>query len=150
MLSMIGIGLFLGLLHALEADHVATVATLATNQSSGRQMIKQGLAWGLGHSATLLIIGMIVLGAGTLIPEDVAQWLERGVGLMMILLALDVVRRLVTRPVHIHQHHTPMAIPMYTYTATKQTNYLNTITASIRLTNTAICNCHHCVLRLSA
>ncbi|PIE37281.1 MAG: urease accessory protein [Gammaproteobacteria bacterium] len=104
MISMILLGFLLGLRHSLEADHVATVATLATSQATRRQMIAQGLAWGIGHSLTLLVVGVGVMWAGSHIPENIATWLERGVGLMMILLALDLLRRLYMRPVHIHTH----------------------------------------------
>ena len=55
-LSALIIGFLLGLRHALDADHVATVAALATRSQSVGETIRTGLAWGLGHAATLLAV----------------------------------------------------------------------------------------------
>ena len=46
--SVLLIGLFIGMRHALEADHVAAVASLVSRKQSLMQTIKQGGAWGLG------------------------------------------------------------------------------------------------------
>ena len=36
--------------HATEADHLAAVATLATRQVSLGRTLRQGVAWGGGHT----------------------------------------------------------------------------------------------------
>ena len=41
--------------HAIEADHTAAIATLATKNHSVANTLKQGLTWGLGHTITLLL-----------------------------------------------------------------------------------------------
>ena len=46
-------GLLLGLRHALDADHIAAVAALATRVGAVRQTIRVGLAWGVGHGLAL-------------------------------------------------------------------------------------------------
>ena len=48
MLTLLGLGFALGMRHALEADHVAAVASLALKSRSMSQTLRQGLAWGLG------------------------------------------------------------------------------------------------------
>ncbi|MDQ3196408.1 MAG: urease accessory protein [Pseudomonadota bacterium] len=103
-LSILVIGFLLGLRHATDADHLAAVATLATRQSSLAQTMKQGVAWGIGHTLTLMLFGGVVLALGTAIPERMAQALELGVGLMLVVLGADVLRRLLRRRIHFHLH----------------------------------------------
>ena len=103
-LSVLMIGFLLGIRHATDADHLAAVATLATRHYSLAQSMKHGVAWGIGHSVTLLLVGGIVLALGTTIPQHVALVLELVVGSMLILLGADVLRRLVRQRVHVHIH----------------------------------------------
>jgi len=98
------IGLLLGIKHATDADHLAAVATLATRQHSLVQSVKHGVAWGIGHSVTLLLFGGIVLVLGTSIPQHVVFALELAVGGMLILLGADVLRRLLRQRIHVHIH----------------------------------------------
>lgn len=103
-LSVLLIGFLLGMRHATEADHLVAVAALATRQHSLAQGMRQGLAWGIGHSVTLLLFGGLVLALGASIPSRVAMTLELLVGGMLILLGMDVLRRLVQQRIHIHVH----------------------------------------------
>ena len=65
MTSLLMIGFLIGMRHALEADHVAAVASLATKQQTLKQAMHQGMAWGLGHTITLFLIGSILLWMDT-------------------------------------------------------------------------------------
>jgi hypothetical protein len=103
-ISALMIGFLLGIKHATDADHLAAVATLAARQHSLAQSMKHGVAWGIGHSVTLLLFGGIVLALGTSIPQDLALALELVVGSMLILLGADVLRRLVRQRIHVHIH----------------------------------------------
>ena len=53
-LSILLVGFIPGMKHATEADHLAAVATLATRQSTMLQIVRQGVAWGIGHTFVLL------------------------------------------------------------------------------------------------
>jgi sulfite exporter TauE/SafE len=103
-LSVLLIGFLLGIRHATEADHLVAVAALATRQHSFAQSMRQGVAWGIGHSVTLLLFGGLVLALGASIPPRVAMTLELLVGGMLILLGVDVLRRFVQQRIHIHVH----------------------------------------------
>ena len=94
-LSTLFVGLLLGMKHATEADHLAAVATLATRQSSLAQTLRQGVAWGVGHTLTLMLFGGAVLLLGQVISPALEQALETAVGIMLVLLGADVLRRLV-------------------------------------------------------
>lgn len=103
-MSILTLGLLIGMRHALEADHVAAVASLATRSLGLRETTKLGVAWGMGHTITLFAIGSAVLLMDTLVPETVAQSLELAVGIMLVALGLDVLRRLIRDGIHFHIH----------------------------------------------
>ena len=104
MISILLLGLLLGMKHAIEADHVAALATLATRSQSLAQTVKLGAVWGLGHTLTLLLFGGLVLALDLVMPERLAQALEFAVGIMLVLLGLDVLRRIARERVHFHIH----------------------------------------------
>ncbi len=103
-LSILIIGFLLGMKHATEADHLAAVATLATRQNSLAQTLQQGVAWGIGHTLTLMLFGGMVLALGRSIPQHLEQMLELTVGFMLIALGTDVLRRLMRQRIHFHAH----------------------------------------------
>ena len=103
-LSILVVGLLLGITHATEADHLAAVATLATRQSSLAQTLRQGIAWGIGHTLTLMLFGGLVYALGQTVPQGLEQALETAVGVMLMLLGADVLRRLVRERIHFHVH----------------------------------------------
>jgi len=104
MISLLLLGFLLGMRHALEADHVAAVASLATQNHSLKETVRQGIAWGMGHTITLFLFGSIVIWMNSVIPEQLAQALEFAVGVMLVLLGFDVMRRLVKNRIHFHSH----------------------------------------------
>ena len=102
--SILLIGLFIGMRHALEADHVAAVASLVSRKQSLAHTIRQGSVWGLGHTITLFLIGSAVIFMDTTMPEQLAKGLEAAVGVMLILLGIDVLRRVIRDKIHFHSH----------------------------------------------
>jgi len=103
-ISIIVLGFLIGMQHALEADHIAAVASLATRNRSVKETVRQGVSWGLGHALTLFLFGGLVVVMDTVVPERFAQWLELAVGVMLVLLGLDVLRRLIRERIHFHSH----------------------------------------------
>jgi len=104
MLSVLILGLLLGLQHALDADHLAAVASLSTRGRSLRDAVRLGAAWGLGHALTLLLFGGAVLWIGGSVGPQMALALEAAVGLMLIILGGDVLLQLWRGRVHFHAH----------------------------------------------
>ncbi len=102
--SLLLIGLFIGMRHALEADHVAAVAAMVNGKQSLAQTIRQGGVWGLGHTITLFLFGSIVIFMDSVMPEHLVTVLEAMVGFMLLLLGGDVLRRLIRDRVHFHGH----------------------------------------------
>lgn len=104
MFSILTLGFLIGLQHAMEADHVAAVASLVTRDRGYGETARQGLVWGIGHALTLLIFAGLVLLLDAVMPVRLAHLLEMIVGVMLILLGLDVLRRLVIDRIHFHYH----------------------------------------------
>ena len=104
MTSILFLGFLIGLRHALEADHVAAVASLVTKTNSVNQAIKQGAVWGLGHTITLFLFGSAVILMDSVMPETMARTLEFCVGIMLVVLGIDVLRRIMRDKIHFHHH----------------------------------------------
>ncbi len=105
MLSFLVLGFLIGMAHALEADHLAAIGSMAARGSGGvRHMVVRGMSWGLGHTITLFAICALVLLFGFALTDERAAALEFAVGIMLVLLGLDVLRRIRTKRVHFHLH----------------------------------------------
>ena len=104
-LSILLLGFMIGMRHAIETDHVAAVASLATSSGSIGDTVRQGAAWGLGHTLALFLFGSVVLVFDAVLPEQLAHTLELLVGVMLIVLGVDVLRRVAREKIHFHTHH---------------------------------------------
>lgn len=104
MFGILGLGFLVGMQHALEADHIAAVSSIAARRRHVADIVKHGLTWGLGHTLTLFIFAGAAILLGRAIPESVATPLETAVGFMLIGLGAHVLWRLWRDRVHFHQH----------------------------------------------
>lgn len=104
MISLLLLGFLIGMRHALEADHVAAVASMITGNQTLRGTIRQGVAWGAGHTITLFLFGSIVIMMDSVMPKNLAQGLELVVGIMLIFLGGSVIHRVIRDRVHFHTH----------------------------------------------
>lgn len=97
-------GLAAGTVHVLSGpDHLAAVAPLAAD--SRRSQWRTGLAWGLGHTTGVLLVGTGALLLRDLLPLDaVASWSERIVGVALVAVGLWGLRRAFGMRVHVHAH----------------------------------------------
>ncbi|MBM4298249.1 MAG: urease accessory protein UreH [Deltaproteobacteria bacterium] len=104
-----GLGLLLGFQHALDPDHLIAVSTIVSEQKNFKWASLIGAFWGLGHTATLFLVGMIVIGLRVTIPPDLAAGLEMLVALMLVILGANVLRQCFgAERVHLHTHiHSP-------------------------------------------
>lgn len=74
----------LGLLHALDADHVMAVSTLAAKRPTFRSCIRFCSHWATGHGVALVVIAASVYLFGLAIPEQLSGMAESLVGGMLI------------------------------------------------------------------
>ena len=104
MFGILGLGFLLGMQHALEADHVAAVSSIAARRTHVGDIVKHGLTWGLGHTLTLFAFAGAAILLGRAIPEHFARPLETAVGVMLVGLGAHVLWRLSRDRVHFHKH----------------------------------------------
>ena len=104
MLGVLGLGFLLGMQHALEADHIAAVSSIAVRRASVRDIVKHGLTWGFGHTLTLFAFAGAAILLGHAIPAHMARPIETAVGIMLVGLGLNVLWRLWRDRVHFHAH----------------------------------------------
>lgn len=98
-------GFVLGLKHAVEADHLAAVSTIVAERKNLLSSMFIGGFWGVGHTLTLLIIGALVVFLKLQISESLEAKLESAVGVMLIILGLNALRKLFRKEkIHIHEH----------------------------------------------
>jgi ABC-type nickel/cobalt efflux system permease component RcnA len=104
MISALGLGFVLGLRHALDLDHVVAVSAIMSENHGLARSSLIGAFWGVGHTASLLLIALLVIGMRWTISDRVALALEFGVALMLIGLGLNVLRRSLRLAIHSHGH----------------------------------------------
>lgn len=103
-LTVLGIGLLLGMRHALDADHVAAVSTILSEHPDIRASGRIGIFWGVGHTVTLFLLAVSVLLFQITIPTWLAQTFEFGVGVMLVILGASLIQTLRRNHWHVHAH----------------------------------------------
>ncbi|MDQ1707072.1 MAG: hypothetical protein QOJ88_283 [Pyrinomonadaceae bacterium] len=103
-LALLGLGLVFGLKHATEVDHVVAVSTIVSEHRNVFRSALVGGLWGAGHSAALVLVGLLVLVFRVSIPVPVAGWLEFGVALMIITLGVLALTKVLRRRAVLHMH----------------------------------------------
>ena len=77
MFGILGLGFLLGMQHALEADHIAAVSSIAARRSHVGDIVRHGLTWGLGHTLTLFAFAGAAILLGHAIPESMSRGRSR-------------------------------------------------------------------------
>jgi hypothetical protein len=91
LLAVLALGFVLGMRHATDPDHVVAVTTIVAQQKSLARAARTGVLWGIGHTATILLVGgaIIVLKVQLDgIPPRVGLSLEFAVAVMLVVLGL--------------------------------------------------------------
>ena len=86
--TVVLLGLFLGMRHSTDPDHVVAVSTIVSRQGSIRSSATIGLLWGLGHTLTIFLVGSAIIIFGVVIPPRLGLSMEFCVALMLILLGV--------------------------------------------------------------
>lgn len=96
----------LGLLHALDADHILAVSTLASGRrAEARRARRLCLRWAIGHGAILMVLGTLAWSLGARLPDSISHYAEAVVGLLLIGMGLWVLRDLRRRALRLDAHH---------------------------------------------
>ena len=114
---MIIAGLTIGLLHAFEPDHLSAVSTQLSKDSNAKSSKKpdlrnltirsslRGVLWGMGHTSSIILVGLLVVGLSLNISDNFFVSAEIIVGFMLIILGILTIRNKgIFRQKHIHPH----------------------------------------------
>jgi nickel/cobalt exporter len=98
-------GFVLGCIHAFDADHVVAVTAFASKNPQPLKAARFGIVWGLGHTATLLVLGLVSIAFKFAIPPVVESFAELLVGVLLVAIGLWVLAGVLRQKrTHIHKH----------------------------------------------
>jgi len=75
--------------HAFEADHILAVSSIVSKRNNIILAIKDGIFWGLGHTSTIVVIGMVIIIGKATFLQGYFSYFEAAVGIMLIVLGLS-------------------------------------------------------------
>jgi high-affinity nickel permease len=110
MIPILLLGFLLGLRHAIDVDHVVAVTTIVTRERSFARAGLIGIAWGIGHTVTILVVGIAIIAFDVVFSPHVALIMEALVALMLIVLGVINLVGALRRQNH-HEHPHPSAAP---------------------------------------
>ena len=92
LLPVLALGFFLGMRHATDPDHVIAISTIVSRYRTARSAAAIGIVWGIGHSITILLVGIGIVLFGWVIPSRLGLSMELAVGVMLVVLGLANLR----------------------------------------------------------
>jgi len=120
--------LYEGLIHAFEADHVLAVTNIVSHRNNLLPAIKDGIFWGLGHTSTIFLVGIIMIVYKVNIPPETFSYFEAAVGFILIIVAsyrFIIFLRYEQTKINFHKHkheHSGENIHLHTHIPLKGKN----------------------------
>ena len=88
LLPTLGLGFLFGLQHATDPDHVVAVATIVSRTRRFDAGALIGAFWGVGHTATIVTVGMAIIVFNLTVTPSVGLSLELLVAVMLLVLGV--------------------------------------------------------------
>ena len=104
LLTTLVLGFALGIKHALDADHVVAVSTIVSQYRNPLRATLVGIFWGIGHTTTLLLVGIAVIVFKLVIPNQLALSMEFLVGAVLFTLGVQILWKYLPKKKHTHVH----------------------------------------------
>ena len=82
--QLVQIGMVTGVLHSFDADHVAAVTGLSSQQRQSKYWSLFSLQWAAGHGVAVLLVAMAVFILGMAIPFRMSELAEQAVAYTLI------------------------------------------------------------------
>lgn len=104
-ITILGLGFLLGVRHATDSDHVIAISAITARQKNIKSSTFVGVMWGMGHSAMVTLVGILIIFFHLKIPTQTGTILEFGVGTMLIILGIINIFNIIKIPtIHKHEH----------------------------------------------
>ena len=104
-ISLLAFGV--GALHALDADHIMAVSSLASRRIAPARCVRLGARWAIGHGGALLVFGMVCYALGHALPIAWHVHAERMVAVLLFVVGASVLTSLVGGGASLRVHHHP-------------------------------------------
>src|SRR5262245_24262106 len=91
-LALLGLGLVLGLRHAADPDHVVAVTAITARTRRLAPAAWLGMAWGIGHTTTLFLVGSLIILFNLVVPPRVGLLFEFAVAMALVVVGLISLR----------------------------------------------------------
>lgn len=88
LLVIVAIGFVLGMRHATDPDHVIAVSTIVTREQKIGKSALIGLAWGVGHTLTILAVGTMIVAFRVVLQPRAGLAMEMAVAVMLVVLGI--------------------------------------------------------------
>ncbi|WP_269222611.1 sulfite exporter TauE/SafE family protein [Flavobacterium sp. IMCC34518] len=98
------ITVYAGLEHAFEADHLLAVNSLVSNRNKINDAVKDGVYWGIGHTLTIFVVGVLMIGFKFSVNEQIFSYLEACVGIMLVFLGIFRLTKSFKKGLHNHTY----------------------------------------------
>ena len=102
--GLLTLGFFLGMSHAMEADHLAAVSSLWRTHHGRRRVMQSTFYWSAGHALTMLVFCGLLLLSGTQLSARNEALLELAAAALVIALGARLLYRLHREKIHFHVH----------------------------------------------
>jgi MFS family permease len=99
MLAAIVLGAAQGVRHSFEPDHLAAVSALIGDRPNGRRGAWLGVAWGIGHTSSLIAMCLALVAFGAAVPPEADRIFTLLVAAILIVLGIRSLWR------GHHRHH---------------------------------------------
>lgn len=121
--AVLALGFLLGLRHAFEPDHLAAVSTLATRAGRLRDAARLGVAWGVGHTASVGLVALLLIALGVHLPQRFAAGAELVVAALLVGLGGFVLLRYARGRWHMHFHEHDGASHLHLHSHAQQPSH---------------------------
>ncbi|WAJ72275.1 hypothetical protein [Catenovulum adriaticum] len=105
-LSILLLALGMGLLHALDADHVIAMSTIVSCENRLKRIAQYSMLWGGGHGGIILLVTIAFIYFDWAFPQTWSLYAEKTVGILLILLGAQLLFKIYVSKLQLlwHKH----------------------------------------------